>query len=62
MCACRTWTASRRTAACALEELASLPVLFETAEGDAEMAAQASSLGGIDYVTKPIRFSSQIVD
>ena len=39
----------------AMEELASLPVLFVTAEGDAEMAAQDSALGGIDYVTKPFR-------
>ncbi len=39
----------------AMEELASLPVLFVTAEWDAEMAAQASALGGIDYVTKPFR-------
>ncbi len=30
-----------------MEELAS-PVLFVTAEGDAEMAAQDSALGGID--------------
>ena len=39
----------------AMEELASLPVLFVTAEGGAEMAAQGSALGGIDYVTKPFR-------
>ncbi|MBT7455336.1 MAG: response regulator [Gemmatimonadetes bacterium] len=36
-----------------MEEMDSLPVLFVTAEGDAEMAAQESALGGIDYVTKP---------
>ena len=39
----------------AMEELASLPVLFVTAEGEAEMAAKASALGGVDYVTKPFR-------
>ena len=30
-----------------------LPVIFVTAEGDTEMVAQGSSVGGIDYVTKP---------
>ena len=39
----------------AMEGMASLPVLFVTAEEDAEMAAQGSALGGVDYVTKPLR-------
>ena len=39
----------------AMEELASLPVLSVTAEGDAEMATQVAARGGIDYVTKPFR-------
>jgi len=38
-----------------LVALASLPVLFVTADWGAEMAAQDSALGGIDYVTKPLR-------